>query len=262
MADEPNPSEPAADRPPPGAAWSPPPEGAGQGPQPPVAGRRSARRGWTAGRIVALVIGVLLVLVSLALVALGGAATWLETHKDHGYVSTGSRTLSTPGYALASNRLDLGRARWRLLGTLRIRATGQPSSTPVFVGIGQADQVARYLTGVQYTTVDNVFTYSSGRNVVHNGGAPPTPPGAASIWTARTSGVGTQTLVWPTKGGNWSVVVMKASGAPNVSVHADVGATYPPLPWVALGLVVGGLLLFAGSAALIVVPVRRATRRG
>jgi len=111
MADEPNPPEPAADRPPPGAAWSPPPEGAGQGPQPPVAGRRSARRGWTAGRIVALVIGVLLVLVSLALVALGGAATWLETHKDHGYVSTGSRTLSTPGYALASNRLDLGRTQ-------------------------------------------------------------------------------------------------------------------------------------------------------
>ena len=91
------------------------------------------------------------------------------------------------------------------------------------------------------------------------------PSSLDSDATLRPSAVKTAAQTcrrWPTKGGNWSVVVMKASGAPNVSVHADVGATYPPLPWVALGLVVGGLLLFAGSAALIVVPVRRATRRG
>jgi hypothetical protein len=206
------------------------------------------------------VIGSLLLLVSLGLLAIGGGALWLQTHRQGGYVSAGSRNLATPGYALASNRQYLGTGRWRVVGTVRIRATGRAPTTRVFVGIATADQAARYLTGVQYTTVNNFFSYNSGRNVAHAGGAPKTPPAAAGIWTVQTSGLGTQTLVWRAQGGYWSVVVMNAGGSPGVNVHADLGATFPPLPWVALGLVVGGALLLVGGTVLVIVVVRRATR--
>jgi hypothetical protein len=55
-------------------------------PRPEAAARRS---GWTAGRITALVIGVLLVLVSLGLLASGGTALWADrTQRDAGYVTT------------------------------------------------------------------------------------------------------------------------------------------------------------------------------
>jgi hypothetical protein len=54
---------------------------------------------------------------------------------------------------------------------------------------------------------------------------------------------------------------MNATASPGVNVHGDVSATLPPLPWIALGLDVGGALLLAGSVTLIVVPIRRATRR-
>ena len=276
MADEHTPPGPGGDRPQPDGAESragdagqgttgqqppaaPPPLAWGQ--PPPTGGRPAVRRGWTGPRIAVLVTGSLLALVSLGLLALGGAATWLETHRDGGYVSAGSRTLTTPGYALATDRIYLGSGSGTLLGTLRMRATGQASTTRVFVGIATADQASRYLAGVRYTTVNNVFSYTSGRDVLHDGGTPRTPPAIAGIWTVQTSGIGTQTLVWPVKGGHWSVVAMNADGSPSVTVHASVGATFPPLPWVALGLVVGGALLLAGSAVLIIVPVRRATRR-
>jgi hypothetical protein len=206
------------------------------------------------------VIGSLLLLVSLGLLAIGGGAFWSQTHRHDGYVSAGSRTLATPGYALASGRQNLGGGRWRLVGTVRIRATARTPTTRLFLGIAPADQAARYLGGVQYTTVNNLFAYSSGRNVTHAGGAPKTPPATGGTWTVQTNGIGTQTLVWRAQGGYWSVVAMNADGSPGVNVHADLGATFPPLPWVATGLVASGALLLVGGAALVIVAVRRATR--
>jgi hypothetical protein len=232
-----------------------------QTPSPPTSVSPPGHRGWTGGRIALLVIGSLLALVSLGILALGGTATWLQTHRQDGFVNLGSRNVATSGYALASNSLDLGSRRWSVLGTIRIRATGQAPARPVFVGIAQSGSVDNYLAGVQYTGVDNVFTYSGGKTVAHSGGAPRTPPGVTRIWVAQASGVGTQTVVWPAKGGHWRVVVMNATAGPGVNVHGDVGATLPPLPWIALGLDVGGVLLLAGSVALIIVPIRRATRR-
>jgi hypothetical protein len=232
-----------------------------QAPPPPASGGPPGPRGWTGGRIALLVIGSLLALVSLGLLAVGGTATWLQTHRQDGYVNLGSRNLATSGYALASNSLDLNSRRWSVLGTIRIRATGQPPARPVFVGIAQSGSADNYLAGVQYTVVDNVFTYSGGKTVAHGGGAPRTPPAVTRIWVAQASGVGTQAAVWPAKGGHWTVVVMNATAASGVNVHVDVGATVPPLPWISLGLDVGGVLLLAGSVALIIVPIRSATRR-
>src|SRR5437660_9432508 len=131
MDDEQTRPEPGADRPQPAApAW--------QAPSRATAGGPPGRRGWTGGRIALLVVGSLLALISLGLLALGGAATWLQTHRQGGYVNLGSRTISTPGYALASNPLDLGSRRWSVLGTVRIRATAQQSLKPVFVGISDS----------------------------------------------------------------------------------------------------------------------------
>ena len=54
---------------------------------------------------------------------------------------------------------------------------------------------------------------------------------------------------------------MNADGSPGVSVRADAGATVPALTWVAVGLLVGGLILLAASTALIIIPVSRTSTR-
>ena len=73
----------------------------------PQVGGRSL--GWSAGRVTAVVIGSLLVLVSLALLGGGGTGVWADlTQRDGGYVTTGTHEFSATGSALASEPTHLG----------------------------------------------------------------------------------------------------------------------------------------------------------
>lgn len=228
---------------------------------PPPAGPRSRRRGWSGLRITALVIGSILALISLFFLVVGGQLTYRWANRDNGYTSLRSGNVSTPGYALASPQLQLGR-RWRTsVGNLRVRATGQGATTPIFLGIGPTGDVSNYLGGVGYTTVNSLLVINNGSNVTHSGNAPSGSPATRTFWLARSSGTGTQTIVWPGKLGNWTVVAMNVNGAPGLTVHGDVAGTVPALPWAAISFVGGGVLLLIGSLALIIVPIRRATRR-
>ena len=52
--------------------------------------------------------------------------------------------------------------------------------------------------------------------------------------------------------GKWSVVVMNADGRPGIAMGADLGAKVPALPWIGIGLLVGGALVLAGGVFLVV----------
>jgi hypothetical protein len=75
----------------------------------------------------------------------------------------------------------------------------------------------------------------------------------------QASGPGTQTLTWAVTSGDWMVIAMNADGARPVSVQVNVAATLPALPWIAAGLLAGGLAFLAGGLVLIAVPLRRAS---
>lgn len=222
-----------------------------------------APTGWTAGRIVSVVIGAVLVIFSLGLLGAGGTALWAETQRHDGYIDLGTRSYSTTGYAVASTTVELHAtgngwdAAKSLFGKVRVSATSS-TGTPIFVGIGSATAAQRYLRGVQYVTVDNA-TADHGIYVQHRGTAPATPPRSAGIWTAQATGSGTQTLVWQVKSGDWMAVAMNADGSRTVGVRVNVAATVPPLPWIAAGLLVGGVIFLAGGVILIAVPARRAS---
>jgi hypothetical protein len=87
-----------------------------------------------------------------------------------------------------------------------------------------------------------------------------TAPARAGIWAARAAGPGTQTLTWPGRSGSWTVVAMNADGSRPVAVRIGVTAAMPALPWIATGLLAGGVLVLAAGVILIVVPARRAAR--
>jgi hypothetical protein len=99
-----------------------------------------------------------------------------------------------------------------------------------------------------------------GRGVELAGGPPATLPDEQDIWTESAEGTGRLTLDWTPQEGNWSLVVMRADGGPDVAASLRLGATAPALPWVAGGLLVlGGLLLVAG-AVTVLLAVRSAGR--
>jgi hypothetical protein len=237
--------------------WGPPPA-------PPPTG--NSRRGWTAGRMTALVSGCVLAVVSLGLLAGGGVATWADnTQRDSaGYLTSGSHTFTTAAYALTSGKINLGSRSdpvtpSDVLGTLRLRVTPLVPHSSVFVGIGPTSAVNGYLRGVSHERVNN---WAEG-TVTHQteGGAPAMAPGSQTFWSAQTSGPGTQTLTWKPVQGNWTAVVMNTSATPGVAVTADVAAGVPDLGWIAAGLFAAGTLFLVGGLTLIIIPVVRASRQ-
>jgi hypothetical protein len=227
--------------------------------RPQVAARPS---GWTGGRITALVIGVLLALVSLGLLGGGGTALWADTTQRDavGYLTTSAHEFATAGSALTSERIDLGSAGtgWlytpALLGTVRIRVTSAHPSPALFVAIGPTADVDRYLAGVNHTLISDLWT---NRVQAIGGGTPRSAPRTQTFWAASTTGPGPRTLRWDPANGSWTVVVMNASGQPGIHVRADLGATYPSLLPIAVGLLAAGAVFGAGAALLIAGAIRR-----
>ena len=93
-------------------------------------GRRLLPRrpvGWTAGRVIAVVTGSILALVSVGLLTGGGTLLWADqTQRQGGYLTSGTATFATSGHALASDTVNLhGGWDWFgiFVGQLRIRAT-------------------------------------------------------------------------------------------------------------------------------------------
>jgi hypothetical protein len=174
-----------------------------------------------------------------------------------GFVQIESGRLHTDTYAIVSDLRGDG-PDWlygsTIFGDTRARVTPD-AAKPVFVGIARTRDVAEYLDGTAYATIDHL---ASGAVTPHAGNAPSAPPLSATIWAATKQGTGEQTIVWKPRAGDWRVVMMNADASAGVAVHGDVGAEFPPAPWVALGfLAAGALLAILGSWLLV-----RAIRRG
>lgn len=242
---------------PPGApgAWAPP---AGRPPE--------GETGWTGGRVVALVAGSVLGLISLGLLAAGGVATWADnTQRDSaGYLTSGTHSFSTGSYALTSGSIDLGSSAdvftpADFLGTVRLRVTPLDPSSPVFVGIASRSAVEQYLAGVGHEDVTNwpngSTSFRQGRGL-----APSGPPLSAVNWSVQSSGSGTRVVTWDPTPGDWTVVVMNPEASPGLGVTTDIGATLPDLVWIATGLLAGGAVLLLAAGALIIIPINRASR--
>lgn len=238
----------------------------GPGTGPPVPPGYPARPAWTAGRIISVVIGAVLALISIGLLTTGAILLWADqSQRQDGFLMLTGRQLSTSGYAVTSDVITLepSTADWvstSLLGKVRVRVTPVDPARPVFLGIASLSAVDTYLAGARYATVTSFPGEHGARYIMHEGNISPPAPLSRQFWSAQASGTGTQTLTWTARGGDWVFVVMNANGAPGVAVTADAGATVPALTGVAVGLLIGGVIALAGAVALIVIPVRLASR--
>jgi hypothetical protein len=217
--------------------------------------------GWTTGRVITLIAGSALILVSLVLLGGAGILTWADQEQQGGYLTMGTATYSTGGYAVASDPVKVhGLWGWlgRFAGEVRIRVTATSPGQPIFVGIGPAGPVSRYLAGVSYTSVTALGDHDITQ---HPGSVVPTPPSAALDWAVRAQGTGTQTLRWTVRSGDWMVVVMNSHGLPGLTVRADAGISSPVLPALAGELLAAGITAGLIGAALVVIPVRLAAGR-
>jgi hypothetical protein len=213
-----------------------------------------AARGWGFGRVLAVVLGSLALLVALAALAAGTTAVVFDqTQRDAaGYLSTDSRFYSTGTYALVSDSYRTGTANdWfvagDILGTVRIQSE---STSRVFVGIGPAAAVESYLADVRHEAAGSLDANRANFHF-HPGGAPSSAPTAEDFWAAETVGTGTHDLTWSPKSGDWRVVLMNADGSSGVTAGLAVGARFPHLLGFGIGLLAGGgALLVIGSLGI------------
>ena len=241
--------------------WTPPaPAGAEPG--------SSARPGgWTAGRVLALIAGALLLFVSTGLLVGGAGLLWADrTQREGQFLWTSTSTVSTAGYAVTADQLTIegSGADWALdsvIGTAQLQARPVSTDSELFVGIASAADAASYLRGVQYSRLDTLGEGSvdPGTVTVQRGGAPEVAPGAVDIWVAQSSGPGTQTLRWQPTRGTWTVVLMRADGTAGVAAHVRAGATVPAAPWIGVGLLALGAVLAGLGGLVIALAAHRAT---
>ncbi|MBB3083625.1 DUF4389 domain-containing protein [Geodermatophilus sabuli] len=235
----------------------PRPQGPTAAPVPPA--------GWSAGRVVAVVVGALLLFTSTGLLVGGASLAWADTtQREDGYLSTPTGLLSTSRYALVTGSitLDVAGDEWLVddvLGDARLQVTPADPDVAVFLGVARAADAGRYLAGVghrqvQETSPDGRLT--GGRDVP--GSAPTGAPGDLDIWVAQAEGAGTQTVDWTPADGDWTVVVMRADGSAGVDVGARAGVTAPALPWLWGALLLTGAVLLVAGALLVGLAVHRA----
>ena len=238
-------------------------------PRAPVPVPPAAKTRWGPGRVVAVVLGSILVMVGLGL---GVPATGLSiagaTARDSsGYLMTPYSTFSSGTYAVTTQRLriesdvtspDVPHA---LFGDAKV--TVRPNGdTPVFVGVARSADVASYLAGVRRATIVD-FNSDGLKGPVYRisaGGAPSTPPSASDIWLAQSSGTGEQSVTWPVSHGSWTVVVMNADGSAGVDTDVAVGATVPAFGWVLAGLWTAAALSLVVGVVILAIAVAGATR--
>lgn len=221
------------------------------------------RRGRT-GRVIALVIGCLLLLPALAAL-LGGSALALAYafgRDDAGYFETSLDRVESTTVAVTAEDIDFatdpGTPGWvidALDANVRLRVTNADAQQAVFVGIASQADLDRYLTGVAH---DQIRELDGRRPVYRNraGSSDVGAPTSETFWVANASGTGEQELVWPATEGRWAVVVMNADGSPGVAADVDVGVKAGFVLPLALILIGIGAVATAGAVALIVFGAR------
>jgi hypothetical protein len=217
-------------------------------------------------RVLRVITGTLLVVVALPMLVTGGALWGAMRHRTpDGAFAARISPLATDGYAIVAGDLDglLRREAAFTRGgqtTLRIAGTGRER---LFVGIGPTPAVERYLQARPQARLTRVRLARGPlpvdlREVPGRAAArqPLVLPATLPIWLAVGSeSDGRTVLTWSPssmRGRDVTLVVMNATGTPQVSV-GFTAALQPrwisPTTWALL--ILGAVLFVVGSAALV-----------
>jgi hypothetical protein len=224
---------------------------------------RPPSSGRTAGRVVSIVAGVLLLVAGVGAAAGGVTALAVHASRDSaGLVSSDPVSLSTATAAVTAEGIEIHPLR--LPGGDRaaldaVRILVDAGSTPLFVGIAPESAVDGWLAGTAHDEVTGVYA-NSDVTVHRSPGAVRSTgePGGQSFWLASASGTGTLDVRWVPGEGRFAVVIANVDGSTGVTASATVAAKVPVLRPLGRGLIAGGvlavlvglLLIYAGAVGL------------
>lgn len=224
---------------------------------------------------VLLVTGVLLTALGLTLTILALVLLSAEaSQRDAQYVTLDSKRYQSIGHAITAPSLvvELGEAESTALpplselASIQVRVRSVIPDQPIFVGVGDASEVAAYLDdvpqaaigGMTWTNQKRLSGQWSWQSDVHGqlqeteGSRSPSAPTEQDIWVASAVGAGTQELTFDLQEGQWTMVVMNDDATRPVWVDLQAGARTELLGLVNPGLLIAGAIgLLAGIPLLL-----------
>lgn len=221
-------------------------------------------------RVVAVVVGAILVLIALpsALTGCGVVAG----------VGDGSRfdipvaDVRAPDAAVAvtTPEIDLTGITipsWIADTSITLEIDPARDGTPMFGGIASAGDASAYLNGATVATVDLVEDASGSIQVDRDGleleytltpGSNSLPvPGNQDFWISQTEDGRLRISLADLSGRRTAIVLMRADGDPGIVGEVEGALRMPLLRTAAIVLFIGGLIGTAAGAALIVIGLRR-----
>jgi len=211
-----------------------------------------------ARRVVLFAVGGVLLVIGV-LAAIGGGAL-MAFFGSNDTLSSGVQQVSTPTRALVSEAGSIQGASGAqtVFGNVRLRITATPTGAghDLFVGIGPAGAVDRYLNGVSHDVATDVSVTPFHLTLARQGGtATPPPPESQSFWVAKASG-NHPTLTWTVTNGSYRVVVMNTDAAAPVAFSGGLDLSIPHSFAIGIGLLIGGIVLVLIAIVLIVLGAR------
>jgi hypothetical protein len=218
-------------------------------------------------KIFFAIVGALMIFAGAAC-GVGGGALAIVAGGD-GWIESDTGRIDTPTYALVSevahiadedpdaadfiNDLDDFR--------LRLRAEASDGDE-VFIGVGRAGPVSRYLADVDHDVVDDVeFTDLDIDKTLVEGGREPGAPGEQTFWDDSVSGPGRQELDWKIRAGSYRFVIMNADASRGVDVEAQFGIKIPFVTQIAIALLAAAAVLLVLGIVIIVLVARASPSR-
>jgi hypothetical protein len=213
-------------------------------------------------RVVLFVVGGVLLVIGVLAATAGGALMAFFGSNDT--LSSGVQQVSTPTRALVSpaDSIQGASGAQTVVGSVRLRITATPTGAGhlLFLGIGPASAVDRYLNGVSHDVATDVSVTPFHLTLARQGGtAAPPPPESQSFWVARASG-NHPTLTWTVTSGSYRVVVMNTDAAAPVAFAGGLNLTIPHSFAIGIGLLIGGIVLVLIAIVLIVLGARARPR--
>jgi hypothetical protein len=207
-------------------------------------------------RAIVIVIGVILLLGGLVTAVAGGAL--MALFGSSSTLSSGQGRVATSTNGLVTAMDDIkgtsGFASTVDQPTLRVSVNG--AGREVFIGIGPAAAVDRYLSGSSVDKVTDFEVDPFRLKTVHQAGtAQPQPPSAQTFWTAQASRR-QATLNWKISDGSYRLVVMNADVSPGLTVDGKFALTIPHLFAIGIGILVAGILVTLVGLLILVLGLR------
>ena len=205
-------------------------------------------------RPVQIVLGV--IVIGVGLLTAAAAIGLLAVFGTSGELRTGRQAISTNSAAVVSDVARVqgpsGVAGVTGSPSLQVSAVPGPGSASVFIGIGPAADVDRYLAGVAVDEVTDLaldpFRLTAQR---HGGATAAAPPAAQSFWVAAADSPSSAQLSWPVQGGDYRLVVMNSDGSSGVDTRTELRLSLPHALPIAVSVLVGGALVTLAGTVVV-----------